>query len=97
MRLKMTRRYHLTSRLIRVSDGSLDAVRGDGGGKMERSVNEVNFVHAHFYTFSPLPCPPAVRLSVPSVPRQVHQFHHDVRFGSFHSLPLCEFPPGCTD
>ena len=78
---------------IRISDESSDGVRGGGGGKMETSISEVNFVRAHFYTFSPLPYPPAVRLSVLSVPRRVHQFHA-VQFGSFHSLRI---PTGLID
>jgi hypothetical protein len=49
----MTRCYHLISRLIRISDWNFDAVRGDGRAKVERSVSEVNLVHA-----------PAVRLFV---------------------------------
>jgi len=44
-----------TSRLIRIYDGSLDAVRGGGGGKMDRRVREVNLVHVHFIPFNPRP------------------------------------------
>jgi hypothetical protein len=33
-------------------DGDSDAVWGDGGGKVKRSVSEVNLVHGYFITFS---------------------------------------------
>jgi len=51
----MTRYYHLTSQLVRISEGSLDAVWGGGGGKMEGNVSEANLVHAHFIPFHPRP------------------------------------------
>jgi hypothetical protein len=51
----MTHCYHLTSRLFRRSDRSLDAVRGDDGSKMEKSVSEVNLVHGHLILFHPRP------------------------------------------
>jgi hypothetical protein len=81
----MTRYYRLTSRLIRISDGNLDAVWED---EVERSVSEGNLVYVHFIPFHPLP---AIQRSAcpPSVSREVHLFQHVCRPVWFVSFSFC--------
>jgi len=60
--LKMTRCYHLTSGLVRIPDASLDGEWGGGGGRMGRSVGEMNKFLTTLYFFTPV-CLPVVCLS----------------------------------